>query len=75
MGGRSVVQRQAIKLAYETMYARDLVKDLKSDLSGNCRDLVVAMMMPRAHYDAFTVHRAVAGLGTEDGVLILALCS
>ncbi|EDQ84614.1 uncharacterized protein MONBRDRAFT_39240 [Monosiga brevicollis MX1] len=59
-------QRQQLKVQYKTMFGRDLVDDLKSELGGNLERAVLAMMMPPAEYDAFSLHEAMKGAGTDE---------
>ena len=48
---------------------------LKSELSGDYRSLVLAMMMRPDHFAASEAHRAVKGLGTNDSNLIELICT
>lgn len=68
--GRSNWQRQEIAKAFKVMYGKDLIKDLKSELSGDFEDLIMALMEHPARYDAYQLHKAMAGLGTKESVLI-----
>jgi len=52
------------------MYGKDLIEELKSELRGDFENLVLALMMPPANYDAYQLHKAMAGLGTKEHVLI-----
>ncbi|VDN54426.1 unnamed protein product [Dracunculus medinensis] len=73
--GRTNVQRQQIASAFKTMYGKDLISDLKSELSGDFEDLILALMEPPAKYDALQMRKAMAGLGTKESVLIEIMCS
>ncbi|XP_069487266.1 annexin A5 [Ambystoma mexicanum] len=73
--GRSNYQRQEIALAYKTEYGRDLVEDLKSELSGKFEQLLVALMVPSSLYDAYELRNAIKGAGTSEHVLIEILAS
>lgn len=75
VSNRSNDQRQKIKAAFKTAYGKDLIKDLKSELSGNVEELVIALFMPQTYYDAYSVYHAMKGAGTKEGVLIEILCS
>ncbi|EPB69615.1 Annexin [Ancylostoma ceylanicum] len=63
-------QRQEIAKAFKVMYGKDLIKDLKSELTGDFEDLILALMEPTAVYDAKQLHKAMQGLGTKESVLI-----
>ncbi|KHJ83291.1 Annexin [Oesophagostomum dentatum] len=56
--GRTNRQRQEIARAFKVMYGKDLINDLKSELSGDFEDLILALMEPAA------------GLGTKESLLI-----
>ena len=51
-------------------YGRDLVKDLKSETSGNFRDTIMGLMMPLNQYLASQLKTAMKGLGTDEDTLI-----
>eukprot|EP00105_Crassostrea_gigas_P019633 XP_011438183.1 PREDICTED: annexin A7 [Crassostrea gigas] len=72
---RSCSQRQEIKALYKTMFGKDLVKDLKSELGGKFEDVIVGLMMTEAEYDASELKRAMKGLGTDEDAMIEILCS
>jgi len=68
-------QRVAIRLSYKTMYGKDLMNDLKSELSGNLEECLLAMMEPSTLYDAKEMRRGMRGAGTDEETLIDILCS
>lgn len=68
LGNRSNEQRQLIKTQFKTMYGRDLIKDLKSELSGNFEDVILSLMMLPVEYDANELHKGIQGLGTDESV-------
>ena len=45
------------------MYGKVLLEDFKSELSGNIRKLVRALMLPPALFDAHELRNAMKGLG------------
>ncbi|CAH2321946.1 annexin A7 isoform X1 [Pelobates cultripes] len=75
VSNRSNDQRQKIKAAFKTAYGKDLIKDLKSELSGNVEELIVALFMPPTYYDAWSLYHAMKGAGTQERVLIEILCT
>jgi annexin A7/11 len=72
---RSNKQRVEIRLRYKTMFGKDLMTDLKSELSGNLEECLLAMMEPSVLYDAKCLRRAMRGAGTDEETLIDILCS
>jgi len=67
---RSAAQRLQIGLLYKTMYGRDLRQDLKSETSGNFEDAIKRMMYDRPHFDAYSLRKAMKGVGSDDSALI-----
>uniref|UniRef100_A0A0N5AX43 Annexin n=1 Tax=Syphacia muris TaxID=451379 RepID=A0A0N5AX43_9BILA len=68
-------QRQQIATAFKAMYGKDLRKELKSELSGDFEDLILGLMDLPVNYDAYHLHKAIAGIGTKESVLIEIMCS
>uniref|UniRef100_A0AAY4A7E7 Annexin n=1 Tax=Denticeps clupeoides TaxID=299321 RepID=A0AAY4A7E7_9TELE len=75
LGSRSNKQRVPMVKAYKTTYGKDLVHDLKSELTGHFEELVLAMMMSPTHYDAAELRHAIKGAGTDEACLIEILAS
>ncbi|KAM9312732.1 annexin A6 [Gastrophryne carolinensis] len=63
-------QRQEIKKAFKSHFGRDLMADLKSELSGTLSKLILGLMMTPAEFDAKQLNKAIAGAGTDEKVLI-----
>ncbi|GFO02310.1 Annexin [Plakobranchus ocellatus] len=63
-------QRQELKDIYKTIYGRDLITDIKGELSGDYKELVMALFVAPAEYDAWCIKEAIYGLGTDEQALI-----
>ncbi|KAB0393398.1 hypothetical protein E2I00_003768, partial [Balaenoptera physalus] len=72
---RNMAQRQEIRTAYKTTIGRDLMDDLKSELSGNLEQVILAMMTPTVLYDVQELRKAMRGAGTDESCLIEILAS
>ncbi|XP_028613605.1 annexin A10 isoform X2 [Grammomys surdaster] len=72
---RSNVQRQMIAGAYKSMYGRDLIVDLKEQLSSHFKEVMVGLMYPPPSYDAHELWHAMKGAGTDENCLIEILAS
>ncbi|MFT7807173.1 annexin A11 [Arapaima gigas] len=75
LGSRSNRQRVPLVKAYKTTYGKDLISDLKSEISGHFEDLAVVMLMSPAQFDAYELREAIKGLGTDEACLIEILAS
>uniref|UniRef100_A0A6Q2Z961 Annexin n=1 Tax=Esox lucius TaxID=8010 RepID=A0A6Q2Z961_ESOLU len=75
LGSRSNRQRVPMLMAFKTAYGKDLIKDLKSELSGNFEKLVLAMMKTPTQLDAYELKEAIKGAGTDEACLIEILAS
>lgn len=75
LGNRSNKQRVPMVAAYKTAYGKDLIDDLKSELTGDFERLVLAMLMTPAHFDAQEMREAIKGAGTDEACLIEILSS
>ncbi|GFO20496.1 Annexin, partial [Plakobranchus ocellatus] len=72
---RSNAERQTIKKRYQEIYKKDLVEDIKSETSGDFQEVLLALLMPPVEFDAFSLHKAMKGLGTDETTLIGIICS
>jgi annexin A7/11 len=70
LANRSAKQRLQIALMFKTMYGKDLIKDLKSETSGNYEALIVRLIMDPASFDATCLYKAMKGVGTDENALI-----
>ncbi|KAJ0060638.1 hypothetical protein NL108_016743, partial [Boleophthalmus pectinirostris] len=75
LGNRTIKQRVPLVAAYKTTYGKDLLRDLKSELTGNFENLVLAMLMTPAQFDAAELREAIKGAGTDEACLIEILSS
>ncbi|KFO86659.1 Annexin A4, partial [Buceros rhinoceros silvestris] len=71
----NVSQRQQVLITYKSTIGRDLIDDLKSELSGNFERVIIGMMTPTTMYDVHELRRALKGAGTDEGCLIEILAS
>ncbi|XP_054853337.1 annexin A4 [Eublepharis macularius] len=72
---RDLAQRQQILIAYKSSIGRDLIADLKSELSGNFEKAIVGLMTSITLYDVQELKNAMKGAGTDEGCLIEILAS
>ncbi|XP_053393127.1 annexin A5-like [Mercenaria mercenaria] len=70
VGTRCNAQRQRLKKMFKTMYGKDLIKEIKSELSGDYKDAIMACFVSPAIFDAKCVKKAIYGLGTDELALI-----
>ncbi|KAG7492724.1 hypothetical protein MATL_G00018220 [Megalops atlanticus] len=75
LGSRTNKQRVPMVAAYKTTYGKDLISDLKSELTGNFEKLVLAMLKTPTQFDAYELREAIQGAGTDEACLIEILSS
>ncbi|XP_039628925.1 annexin A11a isoform X2 [Polypterus senegalus] len=75
LSSRSNKQRVPVVLSYKTAYGKDLIKDLKSELSGNFEKVVLAMLKTPIMFDVHEIKDAIKGAGTDEECLIEILSS
>lgn len=72
---RSNSQRMDIVRTYKTAYGKDLVSDIKSEVSGNFERLLVSLLTSTNELYARDLYEAMSGGGTDEDVLIEVMCS
>ncbi|XP_056275241.1 annexin A2 isoform X1 [Pseudoliparis swirei] len=72
---RTNAQRQAIADAFEELTQKDLAAGLKKALSGDVEVLLLELLMPPLHYEAYRLQQAMVGLGTDENTLLEILCT
>ncbi|XP_043067173.1 annexin B11 isoform X2 [Drosophila bipectinata] len=72
---RSNEQRQEIQRQYKTHFGKDLIEDIKSETSGNFEKLLVGLLRPIVDFYCAELNNAMAGIGTDEEVLIEILCT
>lgn len=72
---RSNKQRQTIMEVYNAEFERDLIDDLRGELGGNFEEVIIALMRPMEDFMCKELHKAMEGMGTDEGTLVEILCS
>ncbi|KAK2098109.1 hypothetical protein P7K49_023560 [Saguinus oedipus] len=65
LGSRSNTQRQQIILSFKMAYGKDLIKDLKSELSGNFEKTILALMKTPVLFDVYEIKEAIKLLSSN----------
>ena len=58
-----------------SLFGRDLIADLKSELGGHFEDVVLALMQSTADWNARCLRHAMEGVGTHEKTLIEIICT
>lgn len=72
---RTIAQRQRIKQDYKTAFGKDLISDLKSEISGKFEQVVLGLLKTPVLYDVHELKNAIKGAGTDEGCIIEILAS
>lgn len=70
LGNRTNAQRQHLYNIYKQHFGRDLISDLKSELTGKFEDAILAVMTPHYEYLVEALHKAISGIGTDEEALV-----
>lgn len=72
---RSNSQRQEIATYFRNALGRDIIEDLKSELGGKFEDVIIGLMISPNEYLCKQLHKAMEGMGTNEGTLVEILCT
>ena len=70
IANRTNRERLAMIDSFKRQFNRDLIKDLKSELSGKFEDATLALFQDPVTYDCWSLKKAMKGLGTNEDTLI-----
>ena len=70
IANRTNRERLAMIDSFKRQFNRDLIKDLKSELSGKFEDATLALFQDPLTYDVVSLKNAMKGLGTDEDTLI-----
>ena len=70
IANRTNRERLAMIDSFKKQFNRDLIKDLKSELSGNFENATLALFQDPIIYDCQSLKKAMKGLGTNEDTLI-----
>jgi hypothetical protein len=72
---RSFYQRLEIRDRYKSLFGKDLIDEMKSNLSGKFFEVVFALLMHPVEYNAYSLNKAMQGLGTTEKTLTEIICT
>uniref|UniRef100_A0A6B2G4I2 Annexin n=1 Tax=Myxobolus squamalis TaxID=59785 RepID=A0A6B2G4I2_MYXSQ len=72
---RTSVQRQKLKEAYWNCFQKSLIERTKQEFTDPLEHIAVALEHGGPDMDAYLLHKAITGLGTDEAALINILCT
>jgi len=75
VANRSSYQLAQVVEKYKAAFGRSLIKDLKDELKGKLEKVVIPRFYPGQQLTAYMCRDAMAGAGTDEFQLVLALCT
>jgi hypothetical protein len=75
VGNRTSAQLKQVAAKYNGMFKRNLENDLTGELTGNFQHVCVGRLYVAYEYDAYVLHRAMKGIGTDEDAIIDVLCT
>lgn len=75
LGNHTAEQRLEIAKAFKTAYGKDLLKEIKSELTGDFEEVCLALLTPLRKLDAQQLHTAISGAGTDETTIVEILCT
>lgn len=70
VSNRTNAHLQKVRSSYKSIYQEDIIEDLKSELSGDLKDTIIALFYEPTEYDCHQLNKAMKGLGTDEDTLI-----
>ncbi|KAF6021017.1 hypothetical protein EB796_020664 [Bugula neritina] len=75
LAARSSSQRLEIVKTFKTMFGKDLISELSSELSSHYRSVCTGLCLSPPDFDATIIKKAIKGAGTDEAALIEILCT
>jgi annexin A7/11 len=73
---RTNAQLQAVRKAYSALYEyKDLLKNIKDEVSGKFEKVCLALLLERPDYEAKCLEAAMKGMGTNEALLVEIICT
>lgn len=67
---RTHKDRMKIRHEYKSMFGRDLLSDLESELFGDFKNAMLALFTDPLEYDVDSIYKSIKGVGTDEDTLI-----